>query len=185
MTKTPIPLYVDDLSAFTRALGRQLGDPKPSHVALMNMVARAAGFQNLQHMRAAHAARRRFEAQPQTLAVDMRTVERTLVQFDAEGRLLRWPARRSVQALALWALWTSLPSDTSLDEKEINARLRQEHLFNDPATLRRTMIGSGLLTRHSDGSNYRRVEQAPPEEAKTVIHAVTARRRLRNGAVPA
>ncbi len=179
MTKTPVSLHVDDLTGFARSLSRQLGEGSPSHLTLMNMLSRAAGYQNLQHMRTASAAKRRIEARPDLVPVDMRLVERALFQFDAHGRLRQWPSRRAVQTLALWALWASLPAGTSLSEKEINDMLGGEHLFHDPATLRRTMIGCGMLTRQNDCSDYRRVEQAPPAEAQAVISAVTARRRGR------
>lgn len=106
-------------------------------------------------------------------------VERTLHQFDRSGRLLQWPAKRSVQTLALWAMWAVLPSETSLSERVVNDILNREHLFGDPATLRRTMISSALLTRHRDGTDYRRIEQKPPIEASTVIRMVSARRKQR------
>ena len=179
MTKTPVPLHADDITVFARALSRQLGEISPSHLSLMNMVARAAGFQNMQHMRAASAAGRRLEALAKPAPVDLRSVERALFQFDELGRLRQWPSKRSVQTLALWALWSALPNRLVLHESEINDRLQQEHLFQDPATLRRTMIGAGLLTRQNDGSDYRRIEQEPPAEAKALIHVVSDRRRGR------
>jgi hypothetical protein len=179
MTKTPVPLHAEDLTAFTRALSRQLGQASPSHLALMNMVARASGFQNVQHMRAVRAAARRLEARVESRPVDARLVERTLQQFDPLGRLRSWPARRAVQTLALWGLWAALPAGATGHEREINARLRPEHLFGDPATLRRTMISCGLLQRRADGTDYRRVEQEPPPEAKALIKILTARRRAR------
>ena len=179
MTKTPIPLHADDMTVFTSALSRQLGDASPSHLILMNMIARAAGFQNVQHMRAASAAARRLDSQTDDIVVDSRSVERTLRQFDEFGRLRQWPSRRSVQTLALWALWATLPANQSLDEPKVNDRFADEHLFEDAATLRRTMISCGLLSRKRDGTDYRRIERQPPAEAKAVIHALSARRRVR------
>lgn len=64
MTKSPIPLVAKDLAQFTRALARQLGETAPTHLTLMNMLARAAGFQNVQHMRALLEAA--AKAAPQT-----------------------------------------------------------------------------------------------------------------------
>ena len=179
MTKTLLPLRADDLTTFTRALSRQLGPDGPSHLALMNMLARAAGFQNLQHLRAASAAQRRLDSHSEAPPADARQVERALHQFDALGRLRAWPARRAVQTLALWGLWSALPAGASLREREVNDRLQPEHLFGDPATLRRTMISCGLLTRQADGSDYRRVEREPPAEAKAVIRSLSARRSAR------
>ena len=181
MTKTAIPLRANDLTAFTRALSRQLGDESPSHLSLMNMIARAAGFQNVQHMRASAAAERRLAKKDDSPVADARLVERTLHQFDHLGRLRQWPSRRAVQTLALWGLWSIFPPNTRYDEATVNTLLLREHCFEDPATLRRTMISFGLLTRHRDGTNYHRIEQKPPADAKPVIHALSVLRRTRDG----
>ncbi|WP_405110243.1 hypothetical protein [Phaeobacter sp. BS52] len=42
------------------------------------------------------------------------------------------------------------------------------------------MISCGLLTRQRDGSNYRRIEQEPPTEAKALISRLSARRKQRS-----
>lgn len=179
MPKTPLPLRAEDLTTFVRALSKQLGDASPSHLTLMNMAARAAGYQNVQHMRSAHAAAGRLSRAAVDPPADARAVERALHQFDAMGRLTRWPSKRSVQTLALWALWATLPAEQSMQEREVNERLAHEHLFNDPATLRRTMILCALLSRRRDGTDYRRIEREPPAEAKALISALGARRRAR------
>lgn len=181
MTKTPIPLRADDLTIFTRALSRELGEESPSHLTLMNMVSRAVGFQNVQHMRSTAAAQKRLARPKDDAAVDPRSVERTLHQFDEYGRLRQWPAKRTVQTLSLWALWATLPVKQTLDERSLNALLTLEHLFKDAATLRRSMVSCGLLTRKRDGTAYRRLEQEPSPEAKAIIHAISARRRTRVG----
>ena len=180
MPKTPLPLRAVDLTTFVRALSKQLGDASPSHLALMNMVARAAGYQNVQHMRSAHAAGQRLSRVADAPPVDARAVERSLHQFDELGRLRRWPSKRSVQTLALWALWATLPANRLLREQEVNEYLAREHLFGDPATLRRMMISCDLLSRCKDGTDYQRIEQRPPAEAKALIKALGERRRARS-----
>lgn len=179
MTRMTTPLRADDLTAFTRALSRQLGAAAPSHLRLMNMVARAAGFQNVQHLNAAHAAQRRLNDRTEAPPHDARSVEAALRQFDPVGRLRQWPAKRSVQTLALWVLWASLPAARRMRERDLNHLLLREHLFGDPATLRRTMISCGLLTRRADGTDYARVEREPPPEAKTLIRMLRPRREAR------
>jgi hypothetical protein len=54
MSRTPLPLHVGDVCAFARSLGRQLADLErtPGHVELLNMLARASGHRNFQHLRA-------------------------------------------------------------------------------------------------------------------------------------
>jgi hypothetical protein len=180
MKKTPVPLLADDITSFSRALARQLGPTSPPHLLLMNMLARAAGFQNLQHMQAQNAAAIRLGRPTKTPLLDARAVEQALNQFDSSGRLRRWPAKRTVQTLALWALWAVFPAGTSLSEREVNMLLQPEHLFGDPATLRRTMISCKLLTRKPDGTEYRRIEREPPAEAKAVIRSLTPLRRARS-----
>ncbi|WP_229801273.1 DUF2087 domain-containing protein [Tateyamaria omphalii] len=168
------------MTLFARSLSSQLGVDSPSHLVVMNMIARAAGFENFQHMRAASAAKKRMLNRPEDRVSDARAVERTLHQFDVRGRLRQWPSRRGVQTLALWALWATLPAQTLMEERTVNDFLFDEHLFNDPATLRRTMISCGLLTRKQDGTDYLRVEQQPSAEAIAVIRVLGSRRRTRS-----
>lgn len=177
MPKTPLPLRGDDLTTFVRAFAKQLGEVSPPHPTLMNMAARAAGYQNVQHMRSACAAEERLQRVSKENPSDARTVERALQQFDELARLKQWPAKRKNQTLALWALWATLPMGRSLKEQEVNELFYKEHLFSDPATLRRTMIFFELLSRRIDGSDYRRIEKEPPADAKTLIRALGTRRR--------
>ncbi len=185
MMNLPLPLITPDLGQFTRALSRQLGENAPSHLSLMNMLARAAGFQNVQHMRAQSAGAAPPVTSPDailpdTKLPDKKLVGRCLAQFDEQGHLRQWPARRRVQTLALWAIWAALPARKPLTEGEISALLLAEHSFGDPATLRRTMLACQLLSRQVGGVDYLRVEQEPPPEAKALIHAVAARRKARS-----
>ncbi|MBU4529995.1 MAG: DUF2087 domain-containing protein [Hoeflea sp.] len=179
MSKLTIPLVVEDISPFARALARQIADSKdpPSHLTLMNMVSRAAGFRNFQHLRAARMAGERLANLPVAQTIDHLLVERTLNQFDAMGRLRQWPSRRKIQDLCLWPLWAALPARTLMDEREVNRRLREVHLFDDPAILRRTLFSLGMVTRNPDGSDYCRKELAPPTEARALISLLEARRR--------
>lgn len=173
MPRTPLPLSIPDLSAFARALARQL-EPAPPHQSLLNMLARAAGFRNHQHLVASQAAEARLAAPPRPPA-DHARVERALAQWDGAGQLRQWPARRAVQELCLWALWARLPAERSLHERDVNGALNRAHRFDDAALLRRSLIGMGLLTRNPDGSDYRRAEQAPPPEARALIRHLASR----------
>lgn len=175
MSRDLIPLTTADVSAFARQLSRQLDarGPAPSHLEMLNMLARSAGFRNHQHLRAAHAAEGRLKAAPEPSA-DFRQVERALACFDGAGQLIRWPARRQLQILCLWALWSRLPRE-ALDEGAINRLLDGWHSFGDRALLRRDMIGLGLMQRAAGGRDYRRIEQRPSVEARALIRQVTAR----------
>jgi len=176
MSRLALPLEVADLSAFARALRDQLDklEHKPSHVDLLNMLCRAAGFRNYQHFRADAAARQRL-ASPQEVkpAPDHQLVEKVARHFDAEGRLLRWPSKTPHLKLCLWALWARIPSDRVLTEREISDLLNRWHVFGDPAVLRRALFEDGLVDRTQDGRRYRRIEQKPPVELGALLARVT------------
>lgn len=178
MSRESIPLSVPDISQFARALARQLNEAGevPSHLSLMNMLARAGGFQNFQHLKASHAARDRLAESEAQEAVDFRLVERTLKQFDARGRMLQWPSRQPVAELCLWALWASFPAGEELKEREVNDLLAWLHSFEDPALLRRALFDHGLIDRNRDGTGYLRKEQRPPAEAREVVRVLKERR---------
>lgn len=170
MPRTIFPMAVSDMSAFAKSLRDQLEklDHKPSHVEMLNLLSRAAGFRNYQHFRAtadhadpvqiAHAA-----SEPE-LQPDERRVMHTLRVFDREGRITRWPGKRAQQQLCLWFLWSKIPRAKVFSEREISAFLNGLHLFEDAALLRRDLFDLGLVTRKRDGSDYRRIEKKPPPE---------------------
>ncbi|WP_343865480.1 DUF2087 domain-containing protein [Caenispirillum bisanense] len=182
MTRQSLPFVAPDLSALARSLGRDLaacGTP-PGHVQLLNMLSRAIGFRNIQHLRAEHAARDRLErlpaaALPPEPAVDHRRVERAARHFDADGRLLRWPSRAGHRLLCLWALWARLPAGDDLSEADLNEALTALHDFGDYALLRRSMVDAGMLGRTVGGRRYWRIEQPPPAEALALIRHLKRR----------
>lgn len=179
MSRDPIPLYAEDISEFAKALGRQLEDSGApvKHLALMNMLARAGGFQNYQHLRKLHAAAAPEAGREAVQPADHKLVERALRLFDARGQLTFWHSKRSVQDLCTWALWAAVPPERLMSEREISAVLDGLHEFGDAAVIRRRMITLGLMQRERDGSNYLRLEQAPPEEARLLMRKVSTRRK--------
>ncbi len=178
MTRQTLPLVVEDLSAFAKSLRidlMQAAEP-PSHVTLMNMLARGAGFRNLQHLKAAQTAERQMQTSAKLEPLtDHRLVQRALQCFDSTGSMTHWPAKRSVQDLCLWVFWRRIPPREDQNEKEINAILTGAHSFGDPAILRRMLVSLNMVTRTRDGSVYRRIEQRPPPEAQALISALEQR----------
>jgi hypothetical protein len=175
MTRIPLSLPVADLSAFARALHREL-PAVPGHLSLMNMLARAAGFRNLQHLRASAKAGATLAAHAAP-AADLTRVQAALRFFDKQGRMSSWPSRTNIQHLCLWVLWSRLPRGESLTERQISARLTEWHLFGDPAILRRTLVELGLVSRAEGASAYLRIERQPTPEATALIrqlHRLTA-----------
>lgn len=178
MSRDILPLMAPDISAFAKALGRELAqfDGKPGHVHLLNMLSRGVGYRNFQHFRAASLAELRLaEPPPVPDPVDHALVDRVSGHFDAEGQLLRWPSRYGHQSLALWVLWSRLEAGTVYSEFDVSLVIRNNHRFGDHALIRRAMIDAGLITRTPDGREYRRVERKPPGEALALIRRIAAR----------
>ena len=176
MSSEPIPLVIEDISAFSKALGRQLKEDaaSPGHLKLMNMIARATGFRNYQHLLASNK-KSALRTVNERSEVDQKLMDRALRRFDAEGQFVSWPTRQKVQDLCVWAMWARLPPGASLHEKEVSQILNRWHTFKDPAILRRRLITLKLATREIDGSNYRRVETRPPPDALRLIAEVSRR----------
>ena len=170
-----IPFSTSDVSALAKSLRAQLTSraTPPSHVEMLNMLARATGHRNFQHLRAQAGGRAPLERTTQSppTAADPAIVLRAARYFDEQGRLKSWPARTSLQNLCLWVIWSKIPPERLFGEREISALLGTLHLFGDHAILRRTMCELGLMARTVDGRDYRRIEQPPiPEGAALIRH---------------
>jgi hypothetical protein len=180
MPKTLIAFASADMSALARSLREQLTalGETPSHVQLLNMLAKANGFRNFQHMKA-EAEAAPIVATPAPVPppppVDEARIARVAGHFGADGTLLRWPSKTNHQELCLWVLWARYPAGTIMDERGISAWLNERHVFGDAALLRRTMVTMGLVTRTQDGREYRRVEQKPPAEVIALLARLDAR----------
>jgi hypothetical protein len=174
MSRIPVPFAAGDISALAKSLRGQLmrRSSAPSHVELLNMLARSTGHRNYQQFRA-HVLDGYRQGGKAALCeaetVDHRRVERAARHFDAQGRLLRWPARQSLQTLCLWALWSAFPSRCSLTEADVKTFLIARHAFADHALLRRALCDNGLVSRTPDGRDYRRIERRPPAEAAILV----------------
>ncbi len=173
MSRTAIPFQTDDISSLAKSLRAQLQarESLPGHVEFLNILARSAGWRNFQHLRSQTGTTAEAEAPaaaPEE-AVDPRRIERVRRCFSDDGRLLRWPAKRSDQVLALWVLWSKIPSKADLSEAEVNARLRALNDFGDHVLLRRELADGRFMTRTPDGRVYRRLEQRPPADAVSLI----------------
>jgi hypothetical protein len=168
----PIAFASADISALARSLREQLTTlgETPSHVQMLNMLARAGGYRNFQHMKAEAEATPVPSAPP----VDDARVARVAGHFGEAGELLRWPSRTNHQELCVWVLWARYPAREVMDERGISAWLNLHHEFGDAALLRRTMVTMGLVTRTQDGREYRRVERKPPPELSPLLARIGA-----------
>jgi hypothetical protein len=183
MTRESVPFTAPDLSQFARALGRELHcryaerPEPPGHVELLNLLARASGHRNLQTLQAAMrpAPPPRLtpgaDAPQAALPPLSAHARKALTQFDAQGRLARWPYKFSVQRLAMWVLWTHFEARRVYTEREVNEVLKAWHTYGDHATLRRELINHKLLTRKSDCSEYRKLPARPDPEVRALLQA--------------
>jgi len=179
MTRNLIAFSAPDLSGFTKALRRSLAahhsqhGQLPTHQQLRNQIARAAGHRNLAALQAdaasaAPAPLRRRPAAPSALSAAAR---KALMQFDTQGRLMRWPNKYSIQRLVLWVLWMQFDGRRVYTEHEVNNVLKAWHTWGDHVTLRRELINDRLLTRRSDGSQYRKLPARPSAEVRALLAA--------------
>ncbi|MEL6570377.1 MAG: DUF2087 domain-containing protein [Pseudomonadota bacterium] len=163
MTREPISLTIVDVSEFSKSLRNHLHltEAVPNHTGMLNLIARAAGFQNFQHLKATPRS---------TETPD--TVTRALRVFDERHRMIRWPNRTALQGLCLWVIWHAVPKSVDLTEAEINAIITAHHTFGDHALLRRVMIEHRQLERTTDGRVYRRCETTPPPDAVLLFRSL-------------
>ncbi len=180
MSRTVLPLHAEDISALARALRSQLAlSPQPpSHLEMLNMLARATGFRNFQHLRAQSTPKDPAPAPLPAVAppaLDQAKLQRLTRFFDDQGRLVRWPGKLSQRVACLWVLWSKLPPRRRFEQKEFKQTLEEMHLFGDNALLRRFLCDLGLVERTADGRQYWRVERQPPAEALALIRQLAAR----------
>lgn len=169
------------MSLAARSLREQLQklERLPSHVELLNMLARAAGYQNFQHFRAEQKPGDAAAPPSPAPDFDAARVERAVRHFSDAGLLLRWPARDSLAQLCLWVLWSRIPPGTSFPEREVNAMLNEWHTFGDHALLRRALVDHDLVVRTVNGSRYARVSREPPAELAPLLAQISRPKRER------
>ncbi|WP_029458910.1 DUF2087 domain-containing protein [Solidesulfovibrio alcoholivorans] len=184
MSRIPLPLAVDDITAFARCLRTRLtaSQAAPSHLELLNWLAKAAGYKNFQHFRASvhpnlpvAATEPVVEPEPTPEPLSETRLKRLARLYDAAGRLTRWPSKRGMQLTCLWTVWAAIPSREVFDEPGVTRILAGTHLFGDPVLLRRELCDLGLLWRTPDCRAYRRVERRPPPEALELLRRVRAK----------
>lgn len=177
-----VPLLAADVSTFCKNLRLQLagaGHAAPSHVALLNMLARSAGYRNYQMLRAqppavAAAAPAAVEKAPGAISLPRGStvplpIRRLLACFDTQGRLMRWPNKYAAQQIAIWAIWSRLPAQREMSEAQVNGYINAFHTFGDPATLRRELVNAHLLWRTVDCRVYRKELKRPGDETRQFL----------------
>ncbi len=190
-----VALSVSDISAFCKQLRGQLDaaktTPLPSHLSLLNMVARSAGHRNFQALRSdakisiSNKALPAAQTLPAAKALAMpndaalsRTFKRAVTHFDTAGHLMRWPSQFAVQQQALWALWVRFPAKREMTETQVNETLNGYHHFGDPATLRRELVEAKFLSRTLDCRSYRKEARQPDAESVAFLKLVVSNKTI-------
>ena len=169
MTRAPIPLVIDDLSHFATHLRTHWPARPVAQTEALALIARAAGYRNHQHLKA---------AQPMEPPLDKQALNRVkaaLSVFDSDARMVRWPQRASVRRLCMAWFWSRLPDRIAMTEKDVNTILKANEVFGDHVLLRRSLIDHGLAKRTLDGSSYRRIGRRPDAEERAVIRNLSER----------
>jgi hypothetical protein len=130
-------------------------DGLPGQATMLGLVAKAAGYDNFRHLKAIGPPSSPY------VPTERKRMECAMRVFEG-GIMTRWPKQTSVQGLCMWVFWAALPVRENMTEKQVNALLNARHSFMDQALLRRSLADHKMVTRAVDGSNYRRIEQAPP-----------------------
>jgi hypothetical protein len=182
-----IPFAVNDVSSLAKSLRTALQTTTlaPTQVQMLNWLAKAAGYQNFQSLRArvgtpatvpivavtakTGASKRTIRSADAALSTH---AAKALMQFDDDGKLTRWPHKFAVQRVAMWGLWMRFDSKRRYSEKEVNSLLNAWHLYGDHATLRRELVNMKLLARKPDCSEYWKVAQKPSDDIQVFLRAL-------------
>jgi hypothetical protein len=74
--------------------------------------------------------------------------------LDPAMRVKRWPKKIVEKLFVLEYLQTKLEIERKYSEKEVNTILKEWHLFNDHALLRRELYDRYYVNRTTDGREY-------------------------------
>jgi hypothetical protein len=182
MSRPVFPFHAPDVAALARSLTKQWVEQPapPSHVQMLNMLARAIGHANFQAFRAAAEATPAatpLSAADATLpAKPGLSTQRLLRHFDEQGRLMRWPSKFSEQLPCIWTVWARIPARQDMSEREVNDFIKRGESFGDHVLLRRELVNYKLLERTPDGRVYRRIEQPLPRHILPLVREALSRR---------
>ena len=168
MSRTQIAFASADISALARSLKEQLTElgETPSHVQMLNMLAKSAGYRNFQHLKAEAEAPpvatvKAVRAAPPPEPVNDARVTRASNYFGPGERMTSWPSKTSHQELCIWALWARYPAREVMDERGISAWLNMPMIESSLSL--RPMSGT------ADGRPYLAINPAPPTlQASTI-----------------
>lgn len=167
MTKEIFPFGVPDISALAKNIKKEIEtNTTPSHLEILNILARGAGFKNFQHFRASQ--------NPAVAVVAVNHSQDALKKitkyFDNNLVLQRFPGKESHRELCMWFFWSRIPQAAKFNEIAFSKFLNGLHAFGDAAMIRRYLIEYGFVSRSRDGSDYQRIELEVPSEVQAIVN---------------
>ncbi|WP_372870233.1 DUF2087 domain-containing protein [Shewanella sp.] len=170
MTRQVIPFSSPDISALAKSVRKQLQscDSFPSHLDMLNILAKTAGYRNYQHLRDA-ASTDNSGTEINIERLDLMIPTRLKPFMSQEYILNSWPVKRAIQELSLWFFWCRFRYQQHYSESEVNEVIKCFLGFADFALIRRELCNHKLLKRTDDGRHYWRAAAKPPEE----LHLLT------------
>lgn len=168
MTKEVFPFGVPDISALAKHIKKEIDDNQtPSHLEVLNILARGAGYKNFQHFRAANAPN---DAPITVDKPNQDALKKITKYFDNNLVLMRFPPKESHRELCLWFFWSRIPQNAKFNEIAFSKYLNGLHSFGDAALIRRYLIEYGFVSRSRDGSDYQRIELEVPAEVQAIVN---------------
>jgi len=161
-----VSLFIDDLSQYSKTLSKLWPADKPSHLELLNLLAKSAGFKNYQHLKDGHTETASKPLGPH--------VKRWLRLFNSDQQALRWPSKQQDRLAIVWTIAHRLPTFSGWTEKEVNNAIMPLIQFQDHVAIRRELIELGILGRTNDGRKYWRASFEAPE----IFHGLLAELKL-------
>lgn len=156
MSRTSVRLDISDLSQFTKNLSKQWPEEKPTHLSLMNLLAKSAGYKNFQHLKASDSG-----PEAQQLSASEKRWGRLVSHM---GTITRWPTKRKDQLAILWRTYHSLPEFEQWTQQQLDGWIKNRIEFGDHVLMRREFIELGMVARTNDGRKYWKLKQEIPEE---------------------
>jgi hypothetical protein len=156
MSRISVRLDITDLSRFAKSLSKQWPESKPTHLSLMNLLAKSAGYKNFQHLKAQSESTTQSPLTPNE--------KRWSRLISAVGCLIRWPSKRKDQLAVLWRIYDALPEFDRWEYRQLDGWIKDQIEFGDHVLVRREMVELEMIGRTDDGRMYWKVKQEMPEE---------------------
>lgn len=172
MPKEYIPFACPDISRLAKSIKKEIdkSEKKPSHVEILNILARESGFRNFQQMRAqAEPTQSAKDKSFKETGIGLQNLQKLKRYLDDKARVKTLPSKQSLQIMIVYYIWAFIAADTKYTEIGLNHLLNRFHTFGDAALLRRFMFELGLVSRSNNCQDYEKLLPEVPTEYKDIV----------------